>query len=172
MSRTIRIVPLTLPAANEIVRMWHRHHAPLPGGFAWYCLGAVRDGVIAGAAICGRPTNRNNDDRQTVEVIRLSTDGSQHVPSALLGACARVAREMGAAQIITYTLEDEGGVSLRAAGWNRDKDGIESWWTHAGTRTPAVVRPHMRERKVRWSVTFREPAEYELPPTGLLAETL
>ena len=153
--------------------MWHRHHAPLPGGFAWYCLGAVAEGglvgkLVVGAAICGRPTNRNNDDGQTVEVIRLASDGTPNVCSALYGASARVAREMGAAKILTYTLDSESGASLRAAGWNRDKDGIQSWWTHDGSRTAAVAREHMTERKVRWSVTFREPIEVLLPSIGLL----
>jgi hypothetical protein len=166
----IRVVPLTFPRANECVRMWHRHHAPLPGGFAWYCLGAAVEGLVRGAAICGRPTNRNNDDGQTVEVIRLASDGFPNVCSALYGAAARVAREMGAARILTYTLDSEGGVSLRAAGWNRDKDGIQSWWTHNGSRTPAVSRAHMKELKVRWSVTFRDSIEVRLPEVGLFAE--
>jgi hypothetical protein len=168
----VRIVPLTFPRANECVSMWHRHHAPLPGGFAWYCLGAVVHAQLVAAAISGRPTNRNNDDTLTVEVIRLASDGTPNACSALYGACARVAREMGAARIITYTLESETGSSLRAAGWNREEDGIESWWTHPGTRTPAVTRPHMKERKVRWGVTFRPAAEYEFPhhPNSLLAE--
>lgn len=161
--RKVRVVPLTFPKANECVSMWHRHHAPLPGGFAWYCLGAVVDGTVRASAICGRPTNRNNDDGQTVEVIRLASDGSPNVCSALYGAAVRVAREMGAARIITYTLDSESGSSLRAAGWNRDKDGITSWWTHKGSRTPAVERPHMQERKVRWSVEIRPSVSYALP---------
>jgi hypothetical protein len=149
--------------------MWHRHHAPLPGGFAWYCLGAVQEGNVVAAAICGRPTNRNNDDTQTVEVIRLASDGSPNACSFLYGASARVARAMGAARIITYTLENESGSSLRAAGWNRDKDGIQSWWAHAGSRTPAVTRPHMTEPKVRWSIEFRVTVQADLPAVGLLA---
>lgn len=159
----MKIVPLTLPQANRCVEAWHRHHAPLPGGFAWFCLGAVDEGRLVAAAICGRPTNRNNDDGSTVELIRLASDGTPNAPSFLLGATARAANAIGASQIITYTLTSEGGSSLRAAGWNRDKDGIRSWWMHNGSRTPAVDRPHMREAKVRWSVTFREPTEYELP---------
>jgi hypothetical protein len=152
--------------------MWHRHHAPLPGGFAWYCLGAVNDRLVVAAAICGRPTNRNNSgEGQTVEVIRLASDGTRNACSFLYGAAARVAREMGAAQIITYTLDSESGSSLRAAGWNRDKDGIGSWWTHAGSRTPAVAREHMKESKVRWSVRFRDAINAELPAVGLLAES-
>lgn len=163
----MKIVPLTLPQANQCVQAWHRHHAPLPGGFAWYCIGATDEGRVVAAAICGRPTNRNNDDGTTVELIRLAADGTPNAPSFLLGACARVANAIGASQIITYTLTSEGGSSLRAAGWNRDKEGIRSWWTHNGSRTPAVDRPHMQEAKVRWSVRFREPVEFSLPELAL-----
>lgn len=62
----VDVVPTTLPVANAMVSMWHRHHAPLPGGFAWFCVAAVVNGSVVGAAIAGRPTNRNNDDGQTV----------------------------------------------------------------------------------------------------------
>lgn len=57
----IAIVPITVPKANQFVAAWHRHHAPLPGGFAWFCVAAVDTGRICGVAIAGRPTNRNND---------------------------------------------------------------------------------------------------------------
>lgn len=151
---SIRVVPITLPTANRYVSSLHRHHAPLPGGFAWFCVGAVVDEQMCGVAIAGRPTNRNNDDGFTVEVLRVATDGTEHAPSALLGACARAAKAVGASRIITYTLDSESGASLRGAGWVREKDGIQSWWAHAGTRTPAVAREHMNERKVRWAKHF------------------
>jgi hypothetical protein len=154
---------LTLPKANELVRRLHRHHAPIPGGFAWWAVGAVADGHLVGCAIAGRPTNRNNDDTQTVEVLRVATDGTPNAPSALLGACVRAARAIGAARIITYTLDTESGTSLRGAGWVREADGIESWWTHPGSRTPAVDRPHMAAKKVRWGVYLQDPVAYQLP---------
>jgi hypothetical protein len=153
----ITVVPLTLPRANRIIEGWHRHHGPLPGGFAWWAVAAVtEEGRIVGVALAGRPTNRNNDDGQTVEVQRVATDGEPNACSALYGACARAARAIGAARIITYTLESESGASLRAAGWIREADGITSWWTHAGSRTPAVNREHMTVRKVRWARHFRD----------------
>lgn len=162
---SVRVVPITLPAANRCVAAWHRHHAPLPGGFAWFCVGAVSDGRIVGAAIAGRPTNRNNDDGFTVEVLRVATDGTDHACSALLGACARAAKALGAHRCITYTLDSETGASLRGAGWQRERDGITSWWTAGTSRTPAVDRPHMAEGKVRWGVTFygSPPIPYESP---------
>ena len=154
------VVPLTLPTANTAVARWHRHHAPIPGGFAWWAVGVIANGQLVGVAIAGRPTNRNNDDGQTVEVLRVATDGTPNAPSALLGACARAAKAIGARRVITYTLDFEGGASLRGAGWTREADGITSWWTHPGRdgngRAAAINRPHMNEQKVRWSVTFRD----------------
>ena len=121
------------------------------------------DGSLVGCAIAGRPTNRNNDDGQTVEVLRVATDGTANAPSALLGACVRAARAIGAARVVTYTLDTESGASLRGAGWRMTKDGIRSWWTHAGSRTPAISRPHHGIAKVRWEVALREPVAYEAP---------
>ena len=178
----VAIVPTTLPKANRYVELLHRHHAPIPGGFGWFCVAAVVGGTVRGVAIAGRPTNRNNDDGQTVEVLRLAADGTANVPSALLGSCRRAARAMGAARIITYTLDSETGSSLRGAGWVHEADGITSWWTHPGAdgngRPAAIDRPHMRDTKVRWAVHFRDPivCEFDLPEpvpagqTDMLAE--
>jgi hypothetical protein len=158
----IDIVPLTLPIANQHVQKWHRHHAPIPGGFAWYCVGAVTAGKIVGVAIAGRPTNRNNDDRQTVEVLRVATDGTPNACSALLGACARAAKAIGAARIITYTLSVETGSSLRGAGWTMEAQTGRSWWNKGHTRPRAIDRPHMVIPKHRWAKHFCEPIEYGL----------
>jgi len=160
----LRVVPLTLPAANRCVSVWHRHHAALPGGFAWFCVGVVADDCLVGAAIAGRPTNRNNDDRLTVEVLRVATDGTPNACSALLGACARAARAVGAARIITYTLTEESGTSLRGAGWRLECGNTgKSWWTHKGTRTPARERAHMGKQKARWGLTLNDPITYTEP---------
>jgi hypothetical protein len=159
----VDIVPITLPKANAYIARVHRHHGVLPGGFAWWAVAAVASGQVVGVALAGRPTNRNNDDGQTVEVQRVASDGTPNVCSALYGACARAARALGAARILTYTLAEESGSSLRGAGWVREAEGIESWWTHAGSRTPAIDRPHMAQSKVRWALTFRPPIAIDWP---------
>jgi len=152
----VDVVPVTLPVANRIVERIHRHHGKLPGGFAWFCVAAVVDGDVVGVAIAGRPTNRNNDDGQTVEVLRVATDGTPNACSALLGACARASRAIGCRRCITYTLTSESGASLRGAGWRLEcSDTGKSWWTHAGTRCPARKREHMAQHKARWAVHFR-----------------
>jgi hypothetical protein len=168
----IDIIPITLPTANRYVTKWHRHHAPIPGGFAWWACAAVANGQIVGIAIAGRPTNRNNDDGQTVEVLRVATNGTSNAPSALLGACARAAKAIGARRILTYTLTTEGGASLRGAGWVLECEDVgKSWWAHTGTRTPAVQRDHLAIPKARWGLTWRERIAVEIeadevPPTA------
>ena len=151
----VGVVPIGLPVANNAVSVWHRHHAPIPAGFPWYCIGAVAEEQLVGVAISGRPTNRNNDDGMTVEVLRVASNGHPNACSALLGAAARAAKALGAARIITYTLEEEAGTSLRASGWVLEKSGIRSYWGDTNTRTPAVTRDHFTSSKLRWAKHFK-----------------
>lgn len=59
---------------------------------------------------------RKLDDGKTLEILRVCTDGTPNTCSFLYARCARIARLMGYERIITYTLEEESGASLRAVG--------------------------------------------------------
>lgn len=121
----MRIVPLTLKQANEVVASLHRHHKPVVGHR--FSIGAEKDGKLVGAAIIGRPVAHKTDQYAVAEVTRLVTDGTKNAPSALYGAAARAAKAMGFDRIQTFILESEPGTSLVASGW--DFDG----WTDGGT---------------------------------------
>lgn len=159
----LRAIPLTVAAANRVVKRIHRHHGAVPPALAMFSLGAVDiTGRLCGAAVCGRPSNRNSEDGQTAEVLRLASDGTPNVCSFLYGACARVACDMGFARVITYTLETESGESMRGAGWTREADGIESWWgaypeKNAREGRSVVPRAHLGTAKVRWGKMLRVP---------------
>jgi hypothetical protein len=112
---TLTIVPVTLKEANALVAALHRHHAPVVG-LRW-AIGLARNGVLVGAAICGRPVARALPQYQQIEVNRCVTDGTKNGCSKLYGACARIAAEMGYHDIETTILESEPGTSLIAAGW-------------------------------------------------------
>src|SRR5947209_13124367 len=107
-------VPLHIRQANDFVRTHHRHSLPVTG--CKFALGAAVDGKLLGVAIAGRPVARRLDDGQPLEVLRVATDGTANACSFLYSRCARIARLMGYSRVITYTLESEGGASLRAVG--------------------------------------------------------
>jgi hypothetical protein len=72
------------------------------------------------------------DDGRTAEVTRLCTDGVKNGCSFLYGAAVRVAKAMGYERILTYILESEDGVSLRASGWTLDGVGGGGSWDRPG----------------------------------------
>lgn len=113
---SLRLVPVSLSQANEHVAAWHRHNAPVPG--CKFTVGAADDDdVLRAVAIVGRPVARHLDDGQTLEVVRVASDGTRNAGSILYGACARATFALGYRRLITYTRADESGSSLRAAGW-------------------------------------------------------
>ena len=115
MTGRLALLPITLADANAFVQRHHRHHRPVVGHK--FSLAAVKAGQVVGVAIVGRPVSRVRDDGFTLEVTRLCTDGTPNACSFLYGAAARAAFALGYRRIGTYTLPDEGGTSLRAAGW-------------------------------------------------------
>ena len=112
----LKLIPVSLADANAFVAEHHRHHKPVRGHK--FSLGCEKDGQLVGVAIVGRPVSRYLDDGKTLEVNRLCTTGEKNACSFLYGAAARAEKALGYAKIITYTLDTESGVSLRAAGWN------------------------------------------------------
>jgi hypothetical protein len=110
------IVPIHLREANCFVAKHHRHHKPVIGAKFAIAV-ADGDGHIVGVAITGRPVSRYVDDGWTLEVTRVCTDGTKNACSILYAASWRAAKALGYRKLITYTLPDEGGASLRGAGW-------------------------------------------------------
>lgn len=114
-SARLTVVPVELAEANAFVAAHHRHHRPTVGHR--FSIGANRDGRIVGVAIVGRPTSRGLQDGWTCEVTRLATDGTANACSVLYAAAWRACRAMGYRRLVTYTLPEEGGTSLRASGF-------------------------------------------------------
>lgn len=140
----LRVVPLDLSEANALVERLHRHHKPVPG--AKFAIG-VADEEVRGAAIVGRPVARGNDDGLTLEVTRCVTDGVRNGCSMLYRAAWRAARAMGYGRLITYTLPEEGGASLRGAGFFLvGKRGGGSWSCQSRPR----VDRHPLQEKLLW----------------------
>lgn len=121
---TLAVVPITLREANAFVESFHRHNKPVQG--ARFAIGALYDGQLVGVAIVGRPVQYKLQDGHTAEVLRMCTDGEVRrlpnghtvpVCSTLYRRCWRAWEAMGGHRLITYTLADEKGSSLKGAGF-------------------------------------------------------
>lgn len=160
----IELRPVYQAEAFAFIRQHHRHHNVPVGALWWH--GAHNDaGDLIGVAIVGRPVARKLDDGLTVEVTRLCTDGTFNACSLLYGAARRVALDKGYRRGITYTLPDEGGASLRAAGWNYLGNTPGKSWS---VRSRPRQDKHPLGEKDRWGFGAwpASPASDQVPEAG------
>lgn len=143
----LALLPLTLSEARTFVREHHRHHRAPPGGL--FAIGAGCGDQVIGVVIVGRPVARMISDDFTAEVTRLCTDGTRNACSLLCGAAWRAARALGYRRLITYTLPEESGASLRAAGWRCIGAAGGGSWSRASRPR---VDLHPLQRKLCWEV--------------------
>lgn len=155
----LRVVPVDLKTANAFVRRLHRHSRPVVGyKFAVGVETQTRllDGpewVLCGVAIVGRPVATRLDNGKAAEITRVCTDGTSNACSMLYGAARKAARALGHEPIYTYTLPDEGGASLRAAGFRLDKEdagGPSVAWHNRPGRTAQPIGDDLIGGKWRW----------------------
>lgn len=146
-------VPVTLAEANDFVASFHRHSRPTIGGR--FAVGASHGSDLVGVAIVGRPVARRLTDGTTAEVTRccVSPDAPLGACSFLYACCWRAWRAMGGRRLVTYTLQTEGGASLRGAGWRvvaeLPPNSPKMWMNRPGREWQAVVG----QAKFRWEVS-------------------
>lgn len=126
---SLLLVPLTQQEAARFIAAHHRHHRPPRGDVIR--VGVAADGALVGVATAGRPVSRHLDDGRTLEVTRVATDGTRNACSALYGAIRRAAVALGYVRLVTYTLADEDGASLRASGWTDEGEAGGGSWSRA-----------------------------------------
>jgi len=144
----LRVVPVELKMANELVARLHRHHQPAQGHR--FSIGVADvEGVLHGAAIVGRPVARlAGHPSKVLEVVRLVTDGTKNACSMLYAAAARAGLAMGYERIQTYILEEELGTSLLASGWECEGPAGGGQWKHTDGKPRRTDQP--TGRKTRW----------------------
>ena len=149
----LKIVPIHKKAADEFVKQLHRHHDPVKHGYKFCVAVATIEGnKIVGVAVVGLPVNQYMNDGYTLEVRRTCTDGTKNANSMLYGACWRAAKAMGYTKLITYTLQEESGASLRAAGWKVVATVRPRAWTTT-KRQRSVPEEVEQKPKYRWEIT-------------------
>ncbi len=142
---SLHLVPVTLREANAYVAEHHRHHGEARGCIV--VLAVADDERIRGIAVVGRPVARKLQDGWTAEVTRVCTDGARNACSMLYGAAWRAVRALGYRRLVTYTLAEEGGASLRAAGWRCVGEAGGGSWSRADRPR---IDMHPTQTKLRW----------------------
>lgn len=146
----MEVTPINLKEANAFVAKLHRHHKPVPG--CKFCVAVSNNGQVVGIAIVGRPVSRHLDDGWTLEVNRCCTDGTRNACSMLYGSSWKVAKALGYKRLITYTLPEEGGASLRGAGWTLiGHRGGGNW--NSATRPRVDTAEILRGQKLLWEAS-------------------
>lgn len=143
------IQPLTITEAQAFVARHHRHHKAPQGGL--FAVGLSAGNQVIGAAVIGRPVARHSDDGWTAEVTRLCVlEGHRNGCSMLYRAAWRACKALGYRRLITYTLESEGGASLRGAGFTLV--GVRGGGSWSCASRPRVDK-HPLEQKHLWELT-------------------
>jgi hypothetical protein len=121
-AKALSLKPIGIGAANDFVRLHHRHNKEVKIG-SRFALAVTDDaGQIWGVAIVSHPVARLlNGNGFTGEVRRCCTrlGALGGCCSMLYSACWRVGKAMGGTRMVTYTLQSESGASLKASGWVR-----------------------------------------------------
>jgi hypothetical protein len=162
---TLKLRPVKQKEAFAFIAERHRHHKPPAGwlfgigvesvelvhieaGFEGHGGPVWHEGhLLVGVITVGRPVARMLDDGSTAEVNRCCTDGSKNACSLLYAAAWRAAKAMGYRRLITYTLPEEGGASLRGAGWKLIGERGGGKWSRPSRGRDDV---HPTQQKLMW----------------------
>jgi hypothetical protein len=141
----LRLVPVSRVVAAECVKRWHRHN-DAPVGDIFRVGAADPDGQLVAVGIAGRPVARHLQDGRTIEITRVSSDGTRNATSMLYGALTRAAFALGYTRVITYTQASEAGSSLRGAGFRvlAERPARTGWHTASRPRDDARYLPTTR----------------------------
>jgi hypothetical protein len=160
----LRVRPVAFAAARAFVGQYHAHCRP---PVTWrYGYAALNGTTLLGVVMAGNPVARAFMGRGIVEVNRLCIRRdlpralAWNCASLLYGTAAREAERRGFRRIITYSRADESGVSLVAAGWEREAVVRGRGW-HSASRVRSNTNAYID--KVRWSRTFKQRA----PPSAV-----
>lgn len=142
----LELQPISFREAADFVNRYHRHHIA-PQGHK-FSIGMNDGENVVGVIIVGRPVARHQDNGWTLEVTRCCVmEGVKNGCSKLYASAWRATKALGYKRLITYTLSEEPGTSLRAAGWREiGKTGGGTWSRQGRLR----VDKHPIGQKTLW----------------------
>lgn len=125
----LRIKNIELSVAKEFILQNHRHCKP-PVGWRFGC-GLFDENKLVGVITAGNPVSRKLCDGRTLEINRSCVLNVKNANSKLYAAIIQAAKALGWDRVITYSLHEESGASLKAVGFKLDSEkagGIGNGW--------------------------------------------
>lgn len=147
----LRLRPWTVKRAHalQFVKDVHRKLPNVQG--AMWCVSVRSGSEIVGVALVGWPSQvQTNDEIDHLRVLRVAVkEGYKNACSMLYGAAWRAARAMGCTSMDTFTLQEEPGTSLRAAGWI--EDGLTAGGEYSRKSRPRKKQVDARPKRRWWA---------------------
>lgn len=139
--------PISYRDACNFVNEFHRHHIP-PQGNKFSV--SLNDGELTvGVIIAGRPVSRFMDDGMTLEVTRCCVkEAYKNGISKLYSAVFQIAKAMGYKRVITYTLTEESGTSMRASNFQLTRLSNGGSWN---SKSRIRIDKHPTGEKYLWT---------------------
>lgn len=149
----VHIAPITVKQATALVKCWHRHLPKVQGGLFAAAV-AIEDEIFAVAIVGNPPRVWQGTGRAVILRVAVSPCAPEEIAghannlcSRLYGALSRAAEALGYREIWTYTLPEEPGTSLRAAGFEHMGMTEGGTWSRPSRKRDAPVKG---EAKHRW----------------------
>lgn len=154
----LRVIPLSFREAKEYVHRYHRHNDAPQGHKFSVGLKVPGERSYIGVAIASIPKARMLNDGLTLEINRVCCDSAySNACSMLYGTVIRAGKSMGYTRFITYTLPEESGSSVKAAGFQASGvvPGKDGGWNR--TKRPRSLPERYPEgQKLRWILDLRK----------------
>ena len=113
------IRPISTTAARQFINEHHRHNEAPPAVNVRFAIALFIGDEMVGVATASHPVARKLNDGRTLEINRTCLrDAIDNGNSRLYGSMCRAAKALGYLKVITYTLQDESGSSLKASGFS------------------------------------------------------
>ncbi len=112
--RALIVTPCTIKRAKSVVLQLHRHLPVV--GWGRFAAAASFNGVVVGVGIVGNGPQVLEGTTKMV-ITRVATDGTRNACTLIYGALCRAGKALGYTEAWTYTLPEEPGISLKAAGF-------------------------------------------------------
>lgn len=147
----MKITPISLKQAKVYISQHHRHCGPPKFHKFSVCLTVNGEPEPVGVAVASTPKAKAQMDGKTLEINRVCSDPRYaDACSKLYALSVRIGKNLGYERFVSYTLPEESGASLKAAGFQMDGKTCASAHGWDSPSRPRSPDKYPEGEKLRW----------------------